>query len=442
MTIVIENTDYVLAAGGVVRNKDLVIEDGILTGIREPSPGPGPVDPRQKRIDGSGKAALAGFKNAHTHAAMTLLRGYGDDMRLQPWLQERIWPAEAQLTEEDIYWGTRLAALEMISGGTVFANDMYFQAPQVRRAFRDAGLRAAVGYALFDFGDGTRREAVQEEVTELLRDGDAAVPRGSSPQAVFPVIAPHSVYTCSGDLLRWAAETAAHHGLVLHIHMNETEQEVRDCLDAHGVRPFQWLEQLGVLEAAGSRMIAAHAIWLDAAELDLVARYGVTVAHNPASNMKLASGCFPWSEYARRDVPVMLAPDGVASNNNLDMFDEMKLAALLQKHHFGDPTRLPAEEIVQIATGARSTLFREFGVGGALQEGQPADLMLIDLDHPQMVPVHNLVSNLAYAANGSVVDTVLCDGTILMAERKVPGAREVLAESRRCAAALARRVQG
>lgn len=457
MELLLERVSYAVTADGVRRDQDILIREGLIAAIAPHGTGgtvapgnqerlqvgdrwnparDGAVQARTARtVDCRGKVALSTFKNAHTHAAMTLLRGFGDDMRLQPWLQERIWPAEAQLTGEDIYWGTRLAALEMISSGTTFANDMYFQAPQVRRAFRDAGIRAAVGYALFDFGDPARRSALREEVEELLRSEEET----GAGDRVFSTIAPHSIYTCSGELLQWAAALAAEKELVLHIHMSETEQEVRDCLDAHGLRPFQWLEQLGVLEAAGSRMIAAHAVWLDRKELDLVARCGLTVAHNPASNMKLASGCFPWLEYADRGVPVMLAPDGVASNNNLDMFDEMKLAALLQKHHYGDPTRLPAEEILAIATGERSAIFRERGVSGALTEGAPADVMLVDMTHPQMVPAHNVESNLAYAANGTMVDTLICEGNVLMEKREVPGAREVLRKAGECAEALVAR---
>lgn len=483
MDIIVTNVDYVITAGGVLRDQDIRIGDGVIASIS-----PCDAERRQRQssesntyrdeadapriIEGRGRVALAGLKNAHTHAAMTLLRGYGDDMRLQPWLQERIWPAEAKLTPEDIYWGTRLAALEMIRSGTTFANDMYFQTQECMRAFRDSGIRAAVGYALFDFGDPDRREALQEEVRAMLTEqtvGDRSEatssradphrsrPSGAKPYAakqppakpsgahrkprVFPTIAPHSVYTCSAEMLQWAADTAVEFDLVFHTHMSETEQEVRDCVTAHGVRPFRWLYDLGVLDEAGRRMVAAHSIWLDQEELDLVGRFDVTVAHNPASNMKLASGCFPWQEYAQRRVPVMLAPDGVASNNNLDMFDEMKLAALLQKHHYSDPTRLPAEEILAIATGARSTVFERYGVGGALRVGGPADLILVDLDHPQMTPVHNVESNLAYAANGSVVDTVICDGEVLMEDRTVPEWDEVLREARRCAAALAKRAQ-
>jgi 5-methylthioadenosine/S-adenosylhomocysteine deaminase len=481
MDIIITNVDYVITAEGVLRDQDIRIGDGLIEGISPHDTEAArkrPSEPNTRNgagavrvIEGRGRAALAGLKNAHTHAAMTLLRGYGDDMRLQPWLQERIWPAEAKLTPEDIYWGTRLAALEMIRSGTTFANDMYFQTPECMRAFRDSGIRAAVGYALFDFGDPDRRRALQAEVEEMLANQTVRGPLGGSSEEqpgaaspaedppggapsgksrpgatgkprVFPTIAPHSIYTCSAELLQWAADIAVEFDLVVHTHMSETEQEVQDCLAAHGVRPFQWLYDLGVLDEAGRRMVAAHSIWLDKAELDLVARFDVTVVHNPASNMKLASGCFPWHEYARRHVPVMLAPDGVASNNNLDMFDEMKLAALLQKHHYGDPTRLPAEEILAIATGGRSGAFERYGVGGALQEGGPADLILVDLDHPQMTPVHNVESNLAYAANGSVVETVICAGEVLMEDRTVPGWEEVLREARRCAAGLAVRARG
>jgi 5-methylthioadenosine/S-adenosylhomocysteine deaminase len=223
--------------------------------------------------------------------------------------------------------------------------------------------------------------------------------------------------------------------------MNETQQEVEQCLSAHGVRPFVHLDSIGVLERVGSRTVAAHTIWLDEAGLDLVSGHGVTVVHNPASNMKLSSGCFPWKELHERGVRMMLAPDGVASNNSLDMFDEMKLAALLQKHHYGDPTLLPAAETLAVATGERSTVFRSHGVGGALVEGGPADLVLVDVTAPRMTPSHNLVSNLVYAADSLVVDTVICDGEPLMEHGSVAEEETVVAEASRCAAALVRRAR-
>lgn len=478
MNVRIANLSYVVTPRGVLTDQDIVVRDGTVASITATTPPaaapPGATPPAHtearretegppradgalspdRTIDGTDRCALAGFKNAHTHAAMTLLRGYGDDMRLQEWLQQRIWPAEATLTGDDIYWGTRLAALEMIKSGTTFANDMYFFFPDAFRAFQDSGIRAAVGLALFDFNDAERRRAIQREVDDLLdRFVTAEAPSaGTAPSArsapsaqsapaprVFPTIAPHSVYTCSGELLRWAAERAAEFDLPFHIHMSETKREVDDCVAAQGVRPWQYLDKLGVLKIVAGRGIAAHGVWLDESELALIADNTITLAHNPASNMKLASGAFDWSSIVDHEIPVMLAPDGVASNNNLDMFDEMKLAALLQKHHFGDPTRLTAREALAVATGAMSSVFEPWGVGGGIDEGAPADIILVDLNHPQMAPVHNIESNLVYAANGTMVDTVLCGGEVLMERRVVPGEEDVRRKATERAHALVRR---
>ncbi len=450
MSILIENAAVVITAAEVLTDQDITIEGDRITAIRphgdqhraaptQPSGRPSPPEltsaagrepPRV--INGRRRAVVAGWKNAHTHAAMTLLRGYGDDMRLLPWLQHRIWPAEAALTGEQVYWGTRLAALEMIKSGTTFANDMYFFPEEVSRAFEDSGMRAGVGLAMFDFSDPDTRRRQQERVDAILHG--ASTEPGAR---VFPVIAPHSIYTCSGELLQWAADRAAQRNLVFHIHMNETEQEVADSLTAHGVRPFAWLDKLGVVDQVRDRVVAAHGIWLDDAEREIAARHGMTIAHNPASNMKLASGVLNWQAFRAAGIPMMLAPDGVASNNNLDMFDEMKLAALLQKVHTGDPTRLNADEAVALAAGEYSATFADFGITGHLTEGGSADMIMMDLDHPQMVPVHNVKSNIAYAANGSVVDTVIIGGTVIMEGRVVPGEAEVLQEARRCAADLA-----
>lgn len=464
MAIRIENAAVVITRDGVLTDQDVLIENGRVAAIRPagesapPSesrkgahrrdPGAGERDgsprgdgprsgthPEEVRvIDGSRRAVVAGWKNAHTHAAMTLLRGYGDDMRLQPWLEERIWPAEGRLTPEDIYWGTRLATVEMIRSGTTFANDMYFHVPESRRAFVESGMRAAIGLAMFDFGDPDRRRREIAAVDALLE----AYPPSFPSDRIFFAIAPHSIYTCSAELLRWAAERAEETGLPFHIHMSETQQEVADCVALHGMRPFEWLDSLGVLDRVGPRTLAAHGVWLDEKERRIIADHGVTIAHNPASNMKLASGVLDWQGLREAGIPLMLAPDGVASNNNLDMFDEMKLAALLQKVTTGDPTRLDASEAVALAAGELGAAFRDFGVGGHVAAGAPADLALLDLDHPQMVPLHNVMSNIAYAANGSVVDTVIVNGEVLMEGGVVPGEQEVIREARRAAARLVR----
>lgn len=441
MDLLIRNADLVLTPDGVRSGLDIAITEGRISGIwdsnRSGEQPPAAEEPVGQVVDGRGRAVVPGWKNAHTHAAMTLLRGYADDMRLQPWLQEAIWPMEARLTPEDIYWGTRLAALEMIRGGTTFANDMYFNTPEVSRAFRDAGLRAGVGLAMFDFGDSERRAQLMDEVDQLLdewqrdrTDDDNRMP------LVRPVIAPHSVYTCSGELLQWAAQRAEDTGLVFHIHMNETRQEVDDCLALHGRRPFEWLDTLGVLDRIAGRGIAAHGIWLDESEIRLAAAAGITIAHNPASNMKLGSGVLDWQALRDAGIPLMLGPDGVASNNSLDMFDEMRLAALLQKVHSGDPTRLTAHEAVTLATGGLSAVFVDHGLSSGISIGAAADLQLIDLDTPQLVPLHNLESHLVYAANASVVDSLIVGGRLVMSGRAVPDAEDVIAEARRCATRL------
>ncbi len=228
-------------------------------------------------------------------------------------------------------------------------------------------------------------------------------------------------------------------GLAYHIHMSETRGEVERSRDDHGAPPFTRLESLGVWGKTGNRTIAAHGVWVDDAEINLIGKYGITVAYNPVSNMKLASGALPYKRYRDLGIPLMIGPDGVASNNNLDMIEELKIAALLQKHATGDATALPASEALSIAWGGRSSAFADFGVSGTLVAGDPADIAIIDLRAPQLNPIHDIASNIAYAANGSLVETVICDGEILMRDHKIPGQDEVIDEARRCAAALAKR---
>jgi 5-methylthioadenosine/S-adenosylhomocysteine deaminase len=325
MAIAIEDAAIVVTRNGILTDQDVLIENGRVVAItpvgeqdRHPSRNgdsrvperEGSRDERVSRdslrvIDGTRRVVVAGWKNAHTHAAMTLLRGYGDDMRLQPWLEERIWPAEARLTPEDVYWGTRLATIEMIRSGTTFANDMYFHVPESRRAFQESGMRGAIGLAMFDFGDTDRRRREMAAVDALLEKhppspaaGRDAGSTAAEPDRVFFAIAPHSIYTCSGELLQWAAGRAAETGLPFHIHMSETEREVADCVQLHGMRPFEWLDSLGVLDRVGPRTLAAHGVWLDATERRIAADHGVTIAHNPGSNMKLASGVLDWARVA------------------------------------------------------------------------------------------------------------------------------------------------
>ncbi len=391
---------------------NIYIEDNLISEI-------GKLLEADEVIDANGMLVMPGLVNTHTHAAMTLLRGYGDDMPLHQWLQERIWPAEAKLTGEMVYWGTRLAIIEMIRSGTTAFNDMYFFMEDVARAVADGGIRATLGYGFLDLFDEERRE---QEIRKT--EGFYRFVEGMRNPRIRASVAPHAIYTVSKEGLDWSAEFAREHGLRLHIHVSETEKEVKDSMEQNGMSPVKYLDSIGFL---GDDVIAAHSIWLSDEDMDIYAEKGVWPSHNPASNMKLGSGIMPYSEMRKRGIRPVLGTDGAASNNNLDMMEEMKMAALLQKVH-GDPTALPAHEAIRMATewGAQALGIR----AGRIEEGYLADMILIDTKRPEMTPMHNWESNIVYAAEGSAVDTVICDGKILMRNRKVDGEEEVLEKVR------------
>ena len=377
-------------------------------------------------LDAAGKVAVPTFKNGHTHAAMTLLRGYADDMKLQPWLEEKIWPAEARLTGDHIYWGTRLAALEMIKTGTTFCNDMYFHFPQAWKAYRDSGIKAAVGPAIIDHMNEERTDQILTDLKEKFSEYS-----GADEKLIFSP-APHAVYTVSEKTLRRIADFCREKGLIVHIHLSETEKEVNDCVAAQGMRPAEYLDSIGFL---GPNVIAAHGVWLNDREIELLAEHQVTVVHNPVSNMKLSSGsCFRFGDLNANKVPMMLGTDGCSSNNNLDMCEEMKAAALLQKHHFLDTELMSADEIFSIATGGKTRIYPN--ISSNIKPGDYADLLLIDPNHYKMVPNFNTISNLVYSCGEEAVDTVICSGEILMQNREVDDEDTVIEEARRCSREL------
>jgi 5-methylthioadenosine/S-adenosylhomocysteine deaminase len=408
-------TDAVLGGQAV----GLRVEDGVITAL-----GPS-VDPKagDDVIDADGLLLSPPMVNGHTHAAMTLFRGFGDDMPLIEWLRTRIWPAEAKLEPDDVYWGTRLACLEMIRSGTTRFFDMYWHGVEAARAVVDAGVRAAISSVLIDQLDPAKGEGMRGEVLESLDRIAEANPR------VSPSLGPHAIYTVSSGSLSWIAEVATERQIPLQIHLSETEQEVSDCLEAHGKRPAAYLDELGFL---GPRTLLAHGVWLDEAELELIAERGATVVASPAANMKLAvGGVFPYPEGARAGVAVGLGTDGVSSNSNLDMFEEVKLFALGQKHASGDPSTLPAGQALAIARGMRSPMLG----GTRLDVGQPADFLLLRSSDPEL-SAGDLDADLVYAASGSVVDTTVVAGRVLMRDRVVPAADELVAEVRSRAARL------
>ena len=402
--------------------RDVLISDGLITKI-----GQNINDYAERIIDANGKYLVPSLKNGHTHAAMAPLRGYADDMKLHPWLEDKVWPAEAKLLPEDIYWGTRFAALEMIRSGTTFCNDMYYSQGMSQKAFIDSKIKSASGPACFDFFDTERAEKMKKECISTLENFTST--RNNS-----ICLAVHSIYTVSRESLEWVAELAISKNLPVQIHLAETEKEVKDCITKYGISPTELLKQTGLLDV---NLIAAHAIWLDEKEMDLLAEYDVTVVHNPVSNMKLATGgVFPYSKIKERGINIMLGTDSCASNNNLDMFEEIKIAALLQKFHTNDPEIMKAEDIYDIAIGNEASIFPQ--LSSEIKVGAYADCLLLDQNSLELIPSHNLISNLVYSANGACVDTVICDGEILMENRKVKDEDEIIDRVRSISKALYR----
>jgi len=346
---------------------------------------------------------------------MTLFRGYGGDLPLMRWLREKIWPVEARLEAEDVYWGTRLACVEMIRTGTSHFWDMYWHPEATSRAVRDAGLRATVGGPLFGLGEEIAE--IQATAIEGLRLQEEFEPLG-----IRPALAPHSIYIAGEPLLRWTAEIAAERELPVHIHLSETEQEVSDCLATHGVRPAAYLERLGLL---GERTVLAHGVWLDREELELIAARGCTVVTNPVANMKLGvGGIFPYPAAREAGVAVGLGTDGAGSNDSLDLLADLKVFALAQRHAAADATAIGSAEAWEVATGARAPLLG----AGLLAVGEPADFLLLRRNSPEL-GVGELASNLVYAASGSIVETTVVGGRVLMRGGEVEGAAEVVSRA-------------
>ncbi|HWT89526.1 MAG TPA: amidohydrolase [Solirubrobacterales bacterium] len=371
-------------------------------------------EPGDERIDAAGAHLLPPLVNGHTHAAMTLFRGSGGDLPLMPWLEEKIWPVEAKLTAEDVYWGARLACAEMLRSGTTRFWDMYWHPEATARAVTDAGVRATIGAPLFDLHGSPEelRESAHRSLEQLA---------GFGPE-ITPALAPHAIYTVSEESLRWIGELSAERGLPVQIHLSETEKEVQDCLAAHGERPAFYLDRLGMLS---ERTVLAHGVWLDPDELALIAERGATVVTNPVANMKLAvGGVFPHQAARTAGVPVGLGTDGAGSNDSLDLLADLKVFALAQKHAAADPTAIEAGEAWAVATGMRAPLLG----ASKLEPGAPADFLLLRPDSPEL-GIGDLESDLVYAASGSAVDTTVVAGRVLMRGGEVPGLEEVVARA-------------
>ena len=332
-----------------------------------------------------------------------------------------MWPLEAQFTDEDFYWGNKMALMEMIRTGTGFFNEMYWNPHIALKALEGVPLKARINFPVMDLMDPDEGKKQWKNCEEFFR-------KTTAPPGVQLGTVLHSVYTNSRKSLEWIRDFAAERNLPIHIHISETEREVKDCMEAHeGLSPVEYLHRLGVLS---ERTFAAHTVHLSDRDLEILSDTGVNVIHNPGSNMKLSSGVFPYRALKDRNIPILLGTDGVASNNNLDMLEEMKLAALLQKVHSGDPTLMTAEEIFTIATQKGADLF---GTGGGVIEvGREADLILMDLKSPALFPTWNLISSMVYSASGRDVKTHISAGNVLMEDYKIPGYEDALEGAARC----------
>jgi len=366
-------------------------------------------------IDGKNKAIIPSFVNSHTHAAMTLLRGYADDMQVKEWLEKKIWPLEAKLSEEDIYWGAKFACLEMIKSGTTLFNDMYWHFHGTAKAVEEMGIRAIISSVIIDFFDEKKLKEQIEINKRLFEEA-----KQYSKRITF-ALGPHSIYSNSEEALRWAKKFADENKLLIHIHLSESKNEVEECIKKYKMRPAEFLESIKFL---GPNVIAAHSIWLDEKEIKILRKNDVKIAYNPTSNMKLSSGILPYEKLKSAGLTLTLGTDGCASNNNLDMLEEMKFASLLQKINTGNPTSALAKDIFNMATinGAEALRIN----CGKIEERRLADFLLIDLKNIYLNPQSNLISNLVYSANSECIDSTICDGKILMQNRKVKGEEDIV----------------
>lgn len=366
-------------------------------------------------LDGTDKAVIPGFANTHTHAAMTYFRGYGDDLDLMDWLNNMVWPVEAHLTPEDVYWGSKMACVEMIKSGTTAFLDMYTFPEGTAQAVEESGMRAVLSYTMFDQGNEERAKLDRENLDKYLNDF-----RGFSDRVQFSV-GPHAIYTVSGKQLKYAHEFAKEHDLLVHLHLSETYVEWKEACRKYGTTPVRYLNNLGILSP---RLVLAHSLWMDSEELQMLADNGCSTVHNPASNMKLASGYrFRFDEMRKKGIKLGIGTDGCSSSNTLDMTTAMRLASFLAKAWSGDPKAAPARGVFESATKTGYEILRVNG--GEISVGSVADLCLVDLTVPEMTPVHNLISNMVYSACGSFIDTTIVDGKILMRNRVVEGEEEV-----------------
>jgi len=404
-TVVTMDAEFrVIEDGGVAIEGDAIAAVGKRADLEPKARG------AKKTIDARGTLVLPGMINGHAHAAMSLFRGVAEDHSLDDWLQRYIFPAESRnVTEDFVFWGTRLGVLEMLRGGVTTYADMYYFEDVVARVTKEAGMRGVLGETILDFAAPDHKTpAAALEYTKYF------IERWKDDPLITPAVAPHSIYTLSTDTLKKAAALARSQGAPILMHIAEAPFESERSRAQHGGSPVNYLERIGVL---GADVVGAHCVWVDATDIATLLRRGVGTVHNPSSNMKLASGVMPVVDLLTAGVPVGLATDSAASNNNQDLFQEMNVAAKLQKVTRMDPRALPARQVVEMATiGGARALHLDKQIG-SLEVGKQADVVLIGTGATHSTPMYNVYSQLVYALNAHDVLTVVIAGKIVMEVR-------------------------
>jgi 5-methylthioadenosine/S-adenosylhomocysteine deaminase len=401
----------------VIENGGVAVKAGRIVAVGPAAEISGGYAARQV-VDATGKVIIPGLINGHTHVPMTLFRGLADDLDLQEWLTKYIFPAEAKNVSEDfVRVGTRLGLAEMIRGGTTTYCDMYYFEDAVADESVKAGVRGVLGETVIDFP-----VADNKTNAEAMAYTERFVKKWQGNRLIVPAIAPHAPYTVSEEHLKAIRAFSDRTGAPIVIHVSETKREVDDSVKAKGARPVDYLARIGFLN---NRVIAAHVVWPNKEELGLLKTLGVGIVHNPQSNMKLASGVAPIPEMLSEDLPVGLGTDGAASNNDLNLWEEMDTAAKLHKVFSGDPKVVTAEQAFEMATirGARALhLDREIG---SIEKGKRADLVIVDLDDLNQTPYYNIYSDLVYATKAADVRTVIIEGRIVMRDRRLLTLNEI-----------------
>ncbi|MFQ6051254.1 MAG: amidohydrolase family protein [Candidatus Hydrothermarchaeota archaeon] len=355
----------------------------------------------EEKIGGENKIVMPGLINTHTHLSMTLLRGIADDMPLMDWLQREIWPREAKLTGKHCYHGALLGCLEMLKSGTTCFADMYFFMDDVAKAVKESGIRAALSYGILEIDEETGKK--------MFNSAKKFVKKWKKSERIIPMFGPHTPYTCSEEMLVRVRKAASKEKVGIHIHLNETKEEVEKIKKEKGKYPIEYLNDIGFL---GPDVLAAHCVWLNNEEVNILKEKDVKISHNPISNMKLGSGISPVEKLIKKGITVSLGTDGVASNNTLDLFEEMKVCALLQKADSLDPTTMPVDTVIKMATSYGGKALKTNS--GSIEIGKKADLIVIDPKIPRLTPMHSIKSHIVYATHGDDVEDVIVDGKVVM----------------------------